>query len=91
VKQAIHFYIDPETDLPHILNHGVAECEAEEAIRNKVEVKRSRKDSYVAIGRTENGRIIKVVFIEKPEHILVVTGYELSGNELKAFRRRCRR
>ena len=61
-----------------------------EAFENGIEVKKSRKDTYVSIGRTLAGRIIKIVFVSKSDYILIVTGYELSGNELKAFKRRCK-
>ena len=83
------FYTDPETNEPHIFNHGVTEDEAIESIENKAEIKRSRKDSFVAIGRTAAGRTLKVVYVKKIDYLLIVTGYEMSGRELKAFRRRC--
>jgi len=30
----VRFYIDPETDAPHIYNHGVDEDEVEEVLSN---------------------------------------------------------
>jgi hypothetical protein len=45
----------------------------------------------VAIGRTEAGRFLKVVYVPEPDGAFVLTAYELTGKPLLAYRRRCRR
>jgi hypothetical protein len=46
-----------------------------------------------AIGRTEAGRILRVIYVRdpKPDSVFVVTAYELSGKPLVAFRRRMKK
>ena len=48
----IRFYVDPETDLPHIYNHQVQEQEVAEIIHNPGEDRQGRDRSRVAIGKT---------------------------------------
>ena len=46
----IRYYIDPETELPHIHRHGVAEHEVEEVLRPPVEDRAGREGARVALG-----------------------------------------
>ena len=87
------FYIDPETGLPHIYNHGVDEDEVEEVLERPDEVLRGGRGSRIAYGRTFGGRYLKVVYKEEPapDQFFVITAYNLTGNELRAHRRRMRR
>lgn len=48
----IRFYIDPETDLPHIYGHQVDEQEVEDVLRRPEEDRPGREGSRVAIGQT---------------------------------------
>ncbi len=52
-----------------------------------------RRNSRLAIGQTLGGRYLLVVYVRDPEpdSAFVITAYELSGNALRAFRRRRRR
>lgn len=86
----IRFYIDPETDLPHIYNHQVREHEVEEVLYNPGEDRRGRDDSRVAIGQTYSGRYLKVIYASDLESnsIFVITGYELTGKPLAAYKKR---
>ena len=88
----IRFYIDPTTGDPHIYNHEVGEVEVEEALDNREEDRPGDRDCRIAIGRTDAGRTLRVVYVRdpKPDSIFVVTAYELSGKPLLAFRRRMR-
>lgn len=52
----IRFYIDPETELPHIENHGVSETEVEDVLLRPGEDRPGRGDSRVALGQTRQGR-----------------------------------
>jgi hypothetical protein len=88
----IRFYIDPETDLPHIYRHDVSEDEVEDVLCHPGEDRPGREGSRIAIGQTRAGRYLRVVYVPDPEpdSIFVITAYELSGIPLKAYRRRRR-
>ena len=89
----IRFYIDPATGVPHIYNHNVGEAEVEESLANRDEDRPGDKNSRIAIGRTDAGRVLRIVYVRdpKPDSIFVVTAYELDGKPLLAFRRRMRK
>jgi hypothetical protein len=89
----IRFYLDPETGVPHIYNHGVTEDEVEDIIRRPGEDRPGREDSRVAIGQTRAGRFLRVIYVPdpEPESIFVITAYELRGKPLTAYRRRRRK
>ncbi len=89
----VRFYMDPETGYPHIHTHGVEEHEVKEVLISPGEDRPGREDSRVAIGQTRGGRYLRVIYVPDPEpdHIFVVTAYELKGKPLIAYRRRIRR
>jgi hypothetical protein len=63
----IRFYIDPETDEPHIYNHGVSEEEVEDVLRFPGEDRPGRNDSRIASGQTHSGRHLRVVYLVDPD------------------------
>lgn len=89
----IRYYIDPETDLPHVYRHDVSEAEVEEVLRRAEEDRPGRAGSRVAIGRTSGGRYLRVIYVpdQEPDSVYVITAYELCGQPLTAYRRRRRR
>jgi len=89
----IRFYIDKETGLPHIYNHEVDEVEVEEILQNPGEDRAGRDDSRIAIGQTQAGRYLRVIYVPDPQpnSLFVITAYELKGKPLTAYRRRQRR
>ena len=89
----IRFYIDPTTELPHIYGHNVDEAEVEEVLANADEDRPGTRKSRVAIGRTDAGRILRVIYVRdpQPDGVFVVTAYELRGKPLAAFRRRVKK
>jgi hypothetical protein len=89
----IRFYIDPDTGEPHIYNHNVSESEVEEVLQSPGEDRPGRGDSRLAIGQTEAGWYLRVIYIPDPEpdSVFVITAYELRGKPLAAYRRRHRR
>ncbi len=89
----IRFYLDPETGLPHIYNHNVREDEVEDVLRKPGEDRPGKENSRIAIGQTRFGRYLRVIYVPdpKPNSLFVITGYELTGKPLKAYRRRHRR
>jgi hypothetical protein len=88
----IRYYIDPATGMPHIHNHQVAEGEVEDVLTRPGEDRPGRENSRVAIGQTESGRYLRVIYVPDPapDSVFVITGYELTGKPLIAYRRRRR-
>lgn len=89
----IRYYIDPQTDLPHIYNHDVTEQEVEDILGSPGEDRLGREGSRVALGRTLGGRFLRVIYVPDPEpdSVFVITAYNLAGKPLAAFLRRRRR
>jgi hypothetical protein len=87
---AIRYFIDPLTDLPHIYRHNVTEDEVEWVLADSDDDFASG-NVREAMGRTQAGRAIMVVYRNLGEDILVITAYQLEGKDLAAFRRRRRR
>ncbi len=89
----IRFYSDPETDEPHIYQHGVSEEEVIEVLRRRGDDYAGHRDSRIRLGQTAAGRYLKVVYVvdEDRQGLFVITAYDLRGKALQAFRRRQRR
>ena len=89
----IRFYIDPETDLPHIYGHFVNEEEVEDVLRRPGEDYLGRDSSRIAVGQTEAGRYLRVIYVPDPEpdSVFVITAYDLKGQALAAYRKRRRK
>ena len=89
----IRYYIDPETELPHIYRHDVDETEVEDVLSNPGEDRPGREASRVAIGRTSDGRYLRVIYVPDPapNSVFVITAYELQDKPLIAYRRRRRK
>ncbi|MCY3743212.1 MAG: DUF4258 domain-containing protein [Candidatus Poribacteria bacterium] len=89
----IRFYKDPETGLPHIYNHGVTEDEVEDVLLNPGENWQGRRKTRNALGQTQSGRYLQVVYVRdpKPDSVFVITAYELTGKPLTAYRQRQRK
>jgi hypothetical protein len=87
------FYVDPETGLPHIYNHGVTEVEVLQVLLKPGEVYRGDRNSRLKSGQTAAGRYIQVIYAPDPggDSVFVITAYPLTGKARKAFRRRRRR
>jgi hypothetical protein len=89
----IRYYIDPETELPHIYRHDVEETEVEDVLSTPGEDRLGREGSRVAIGRTSEGRYLRVIYVPDPapNSVFLITAHELQGKPLIAYRRRRRR
>ena len=87
----IRFYIDLATGLPHIYNHQVDEDEVEDVLSRPGEDRPGREGSRIAIGQTQAGRYLRVIYVPDPapDSVFVITAYELQGKPLTAYR--CRR
>ena len=89
----VRFYVDPETEEPHIYKHGVDEEEVIDVLSSSGEDRPGREGSRVAIGRTRAGRYLRVIYVPDPtpESIFMITAYELRRKPLFAYRKRLRR
>ncbi len=86
----LRFYIDPETNQPHIFNHNVTEVEVEDVLFRPLEDRDGAEGSRVALGQTRSGRYLRVIYVPDPEpgSIFVVTAYDLGPRAKKALRHR---
>jgi hypothetical protein len=89
----VRFYVDPETDAPHIYQHGINEEEVMDVLSSPGEDRPGREGSRVVIGKTRAGRYLRVIYVPDPapESIFVITAYDLRGKPLFAYRRRSRK
>ncbi len=89
----VRYYIEPATSLPHISDHGVAEAKVERILNRPGEDGPSSGGSRMAVGQTDGGRYLRVVYVpdDEGDEVFVITAYPLAGRELKAYRRRKRR
>ena len=89
----LRFWKDPETDLPHIFDHGVTEEEVRQVMSRQGEESPGRDNSRIRLGQTEAGRYLQVVYVpdDVGEGIFIVTSYDLTPKAKRAFRRRQRR
>jgi hypothetical protein len=89
----LRFYIDRETGEPHIHRHAVSEAEVEEVLARPIEDRAGAEDARVAIGQTQNGRYLRVIYVrdESPGSLFVITAYDLGPTALRALRGRVRR
>jgi hypothetical protein len=71
----LRFYLDPATGEPHIYQHSVSEDEVEEALVKAIEDRPGRDLSRVAIGQTDGGRYLRVIYVPDPvpDSMFVVT------------------
>jgi hypothetical protein len=86
----LRFFFDPATGHPHIDGHGVTEAEVEDVLARPIEDRPGSEGSRVALGQTEAGRYLKVIYVPDPEpsSVFVITAYDLGPKALKALRRR---
>src|SRR5688572_28933855 len=76
----VRFYIDPSTNEPHIYGHDVSEQEVEDVLTRPIEDRPGTDRSRVAVGQTQAGRYLRVIYVPDPEpkSVFVITGYELA-------------
>jgi hypothetical protein len=89
----LRFWIDPETHLPHIFDHGVTEEEVRQVLSRAGEEFPGTDDSRIRLGQTEAGRYLQVVYVPDAvgDSAFVVTALDLTPKAKRAFRRRQRR
>ena len=79
-----------EQNLEHIARHGVRDYEVEEVMLfGKPIFQRSHNNRYLALGITQNGRYLVVVFIVKRQRIIrVVTARDMTDKEKHNYKKR---
>ena len=90
----VRFHIDPETDEPHIYDHGVTEEEVEQVLASRGEDLPGSRNSRIKLGQANTGRYLQVIYVpdaDDSHSLFVITAYDLRGKALKAFRRRQRK
>lgn len=89
----VRYYVDPQTDLPHIYNHDVSEMEVEQVLTRPAEDHALNEGAHVAIGYTSTGRTLRVIYVpeSQADGVFVIMAYDLRGKPLLAHRRRRRR
>ena len=83
----IRYHMDPKTGLPHIYEHNVSEQEVEDVLRGPLQDVRGRENSRIAIGQTEEGRYLRVIYVPDPvlDSVFVITAYELRSKRNVQF------
>lgn len=81
--------LDDSTEL-HIARHGVEPYEVEEvSFDSKPFVFKSRKNRYIALGRTGNGRYLTIIFEYLGQNkAKIITARAMSESERKLYKRR---
>ncbi|MFC1621293.1 BrnT family toxin [Candidatus Omnitrophota bacterium] len=77
-------------NLEHISRHGVRDYEVEEVILfGRPIFQRSKDNTYMAFGVTQDGRYLLVVFATKAYGLIrVITARDMTGREKHNYRRR---
>ncbi len=70
--------------------HGVDEDEVGDVLEPPIEDRLGHDASRVAVGQTQAGRYLRVIYVPDPEpgSVFVITAYELGPKALKGLRRR---
>jgi hypothetical protein len=89
----VRFLIDPDTELPHIEQHGISPTEVLDVLRGRSDHGPGKDGTRIAEGQTQGGRYLRIIYKESDSDnsIFVITAYDLSGKAKAAFRRRKRR
>jgi uncharacterized protein len=77
-----------DENIEHIARHKVEIDEAEAVFDNRPSILRTQEDRYLAIGQTDEGRYLAIVFARKPGRTRVITARDLTGREKKNLKRR---
>lgn len=89
----VRFFHDRDTGRPHIEQHGVTPLEVLQVLRRPEFGGPGRDGTRVAEGHTADGRCLRVIYKREAGKVplQVITAYDLTGNALRAYRRRQRR
>lgn len=78
-----------------VIKHSVVETEVEEVFANKPKIRfmekgeRSGEDLYLALGQSDAGRYLAVLFIYKQtQHAMIVSARDMAKKERKTYGRK---
>ena len=73
-------WIDPETGVPHIFDHGVSEDEVRQVLSRRAEDFPGADGSRIRLGQTMEGRYLQVVYVPDivGDGAFVVTAFDLT-------------
>lgn len=71
----VRFYLDADSDEPHIYQHAVIEEEVEDVLTKPGEDRPGQEGARVALGQTRSGRYLRVIYVPDPEpdSVFVIT------------------
>ncbi|MCG0277750.1 MAG: BrnT family toxin [Thermanaeromonas sp.] len=76
----------------HIARHRVRPEEAEEVFFNEPLFRKGRSGTYMALGPTDDGRLLTVIYAVRPGgEVYVVTARDMDHKERRLYRRERRR
>ena len=89
----LRFYMDRETGEPHFVRHGLSEEDVQDVLASPLEDRPGQEGSRTVVGRSREGRYIRVVYVPDPEpdSEFVITAYEIGPKAKLALLRRLRR
>lgn len=77
-----------DRNINHISKHNVTLEEAQEIFIDNPLVRATREHKRIALGKTIDGRYLKVVYIKKERGIIrVITALDASGSEKKYYKK----
>jgi uncharacterized DUF497 family protein len=76
-----------EWNINHIAAHSVTPEEVEEVFIGRHMIKSTRDSRYIALGQTEEGRYLTIVFEQKQRSIRVITARDMTQSERRLFLR----
>ena len=81
---------DEHNEVKLLLHHNVSALEAEQCFANR-HTRRRVGDDYLLLGRTDGGRMLLLVYQQKPDgQVRVYSAREMTDNERRAFRKATR-
>ena len=78
-----------EDNIVHIeMRHGVTPGEAEQVFTENPHYVRDKHGNYAALGPTEEGRYLVIIFEKKPKGVArVITGWDMEEGERKLWKK----
>jgi hypothetical protein len=58
----VRFYVDPDTEEPHLYGHGIIEEEVIQVLRGPGEDLPAKRNSRMKLGTTSSGRYLQVIY-----------------------------
>jgi uncharacterized DUF497 family protein len=71
-----------------LMRHSVSALEVEQCFANPHTIRKNADDAYLLLGRTDDGRMLLLVYQQKPRGVVrVYSGREMTTRERRAYRR----